>query len=744
MLSMVKNISRETITAIVNGDHWDPFSVLGMHLDSACREQKTGPVVRALLPQAHRVTVIDAATGKPAGELPRVHEAGFFAGPVEGHCELFRYRLRLVTQQGEREIEDPYAFPLILGEMDVHLLAEGTHWRSFEKLGAHPMTVQGVEGTAFAVWAPNARRVSIVGDFNDWDGRRHPMRLHPGCGIWEIFLPGVGPGGRYKFELKTRAGEILLKADPYAFEAEARPRTASVVHGLPRSAARDPDAGEPRKCASDRHAPMAIYEVHLGSWRRVPHEENRYLTYRELADTLIPYVKDMGFTHIELLPVSEFPFDGSWGYQPTGLFAPTSRFGAPEDFVAFVERCHEEGLAVILDWVAGHFPNDPHGLAQFDGTQLYEHSDPREGWHPDWDTLIYNFGRHEVRNFLLSNALFWLEHYKVDGLRVDAVASMLYRNYSRKEGEWVPNRFGGVENLEAIDFIKQMNELVYAHHPDAVTIAEESTAWPMVSRPTHVGGLGFGYKWNLGWMHDTLDYMAKDPIYRKHHHESLTFGLLYAFNENFILPLSHDEVVHGKGSLLAKMSGDRWQKFANLRAYFAFMYTQPGKKLLFMGGEFGQEREWSHDESLDWHLLEEPLHRGVQSLVRDLNHLHRTVFALHELDCETEGFAWIDCHDHENSVISYMRRAVDPDDFIVAVCNFTPVVRHGYRIGVPKAGAYEEILNSDSHYYGGSNVGNVGHIEADAVPMHGLPYSLALTLPPLATLVLRPAGGGRK
>ncbi len=733
MLRKAKSMIEEedAVSAIVNGGHRDPFSFLGMHETTLPKQL----IVRAFLPQAGRVWVIDSASGKAAGELPKLHEAGFFAGLIPKKRKAFRYRLRLDTAEGEREIEDPYAFPPLLGDLDLHLFAQGNHLRGFEKLGAHPMNIHDAAGVAFAVWAPNARRVSAVGDFNGWDGRRHPMRLHPSCGVWEIFLPGVAEGARYKFEIKTRQGDILLRADPYAFQAEPPPRTASIVHGL----ARRPAAVQDKACAnSDRRAPMAIYEVHLGSWRRVAGEGNRYLSYHELADQLIPYVKDMGFTHIELLPVTEFPFDGSWGYQPTGLYAPTSRFGPPEDFRDFISRCHAAGVGVLLDWVAGHFPNDPHGLGWFDGTHLYEHSDPREGRHPDWDTLIYNFGRVEVRNFLLSNALFWLEHYELDGLRVDAVASMLYRNYSREEGEWIPNQYGGVENLDAIDFIRRMNELAYGARAGVVTIAEESTAWPMVSRPAYLGGLGFGYKWNLGWMHDTLDYMSKEPVHRKFHHDSLTFGLLYAFNENFILPLSHDEVVHGKGSLLSKMPGDRWQKFANLRAYFAFMYSQPGKKLLFMGGEFGQAREWNHDQSLDWHLLDGPMHKGVQTLVRDLNHLYRTSAALHHLDCEVEGFAWIDCHDNESSVISYLRRAVDPKDFAVIVCNFTPVVRTGYRIGVPAPGSYSERLNTDSAYYGGSNVGNAGHIGAEAIPMHGMPWSLALTLPPLATVMLWP------
>ncbi|GMV63463.1 MAG: 1,4-alpha-glucan branching enzyme GlgB [Parvibaculum sp.] len=715
------------ISALLAGDECDPFSYLGMHRDASSGKL----VVRTFHPEASAVAVVDRRTGVARAELARVHDAGVFAGTIGRIRKPFPYRLRVDTGAASQLIDDPYSFSSIFGEMDLYLLAEGNHLRSFDKLGAHPMEIDGIAGTSFAVWAPNARRVSVVGDFNGWDGRRHAMRFHPGGGIWEIFLPGVAAGARYKYEIKTRENALLLKADPYAFEAERPPRTASVVAAAPRASVQ-------RRPAADRHAPVAIYEVHLGSWRRVPEEGDRPLTYRELADRLVPYVKDMGFTHIELMPVGEHPFDGSWGYQPTGLFAPTSRYGTPVEFLEFVERCHAEGVGVILDWAAGHFPNDPHGLTQFDGTHLYEHRNPKEGHHPDWKTLIYNFGRNEVRGYLLANALFWLSRYGIDGLRVDAVASMLYRNYSRKEGEWIPNIHGGVENLEAVDFLRRLNELVYGNFPDAMMVAEESTAWPMVSRPTYLGGLGFGYKWNLGWMHDTLDYMAKDPVHRKYHHDRLTFGLLYAFTENFILPLSHDEVVHGKGSLLGKMPGDRWQKFANLRCYLAFMYTQPGKKLLFMGGEFAQEREWNHDESLDWHLLGDPMHVGVQALVRDLNHIYRSTPALHERDCESEGFSWIDCNDAEAGVISYLRRAADPADFAAIVCNFTPVVRRGYRIGVPRAGDYRELVNTDSRHYGGGDVGNAGCVVAEPVPAHGHAQSLVVTLPPLATLVFKP------
>ncbi|MDE2013369.1 MAG: 1,4-alpha-glucan branching protein GlgB [Alphaproteobacteria bacterium] len=621
----------------------------------------------------------------------------------------------------------------LLGELDLYLHAEGRDLYSYRKLGAHPRTIGGVPGTAFAVWAPNARRVSVVGDFNAWSGQRNPMRRHYGAGIWETFVRDAKPGARYKFEIEGAHGGVFLKADPYAFEAELPPNTASIIRGLPQT------APMPEGPAGDRHAPVSIYEVHLGSWRRMPEDGARPLGYAELADQLVAYVKDMGFTHIELMPVAEHPFGGSWGYQPTALFAPTARYGTPGAFRDFIRACHEAGIGVILDWAAGHFPADPHGLARFDGTHLYEHCDPREGLHPDWNTLIYNFGRNEVSNFLMSNALYWLEEFGLDGLRVDAVASMLYRNYSRKDGEWIANKFGGPENLEAVAFLHRLNEQVYARRPRAMTIAEESTAWPMVSRPTYLGGLGFGYKWNMGWMHDTLDYMKKDPVHRKYHHDRLTFGLLYAFHENFILPLSHDEVVHGKGSLLGKMPGDRWQKFANLRAYYGFLYTQPGKKLLFMGGEFAQEREWSHDESLDWHLLSDPLHRGVQDMVRDLNKLYRELPALHRHDCEPEGFSWIDCNDHDASVVTYLRYGADGDDFVVVACNFTPVVRHGYRVGVPKGGPYREVFNSDAACYGGSNVGNDGAVISKAESAHGRPFSLALTLPPLATIVLKPS-----
>ncbi len=729
----------QAVDAIIGATHSDPFAFLGMHAE----ERGCGLKIRAFIPGADSVEVLDAISGKRVSKMRRLRKEGFFISHIRGKTEPFPYRFRV--QFGEEFIEgrDPYSFPPLFGELDAYLMAEGTHLESYKKLGAHPGSLEGVSGVCFSVWAPGASRVSVVGTFNHWDGRRHPMRLHPNCGVWEIFIPGIAAGALYKFEIKSGDGRTLpLKSDPYAFRCEHPPRSACIVEGCGSYAWRDAEWMVRRDEAARHDAPLTIYELHLGSWRRCPEQDNRFLTYRELAEQLVPYVRDMGFTHIELMPVSEFPFDGSWGYQPIGLFAPTSRFGSPDDFRAFIEACHEAGIGVILDWVPGHFPEDEHGLTEFDGTHLYEHSDPRQGRHMDWGTLIYNYGRTEVANFLLSNALFWLDEYHIDGLRVDAVASMLYLNYSREDGQWVPNIHGGNENLEAVSFIKRLNELVYQRHPGAFMVAEESTAWPMVSRPTYLGGLGFGFKWNLGWMHDTLNYFSMDPVYRKHHHDEITFGLLYAFNENFILPLSHDEVVHGKGSILGRMPGDRWQRFANLRAYYAFMYAHPGKKLLFMGAEFGQEREWDHDHSLDWHLLDQPPHRGVQNLVRDLNHLYATSAALHQRDFEAEGFAWIDCHDHAGSILAFMRLGLDTKDIMVVVSNFTPVIRENYRIGVPFAGPYEECLNSDSGLYGGSNVGNLSRVEAETKPSHGQPCSLSLTLPPLATIMLRPVAPG--
>jgi len=721
--------------AIVNGTHQDPFAYLGPHMLADGQF-----VVRAFLPAARQVEILDdasnrllasAANGTPA-------DAGIFeVGLPEGRPG--RYRLRVDWGAKPVDIIDPYQFGPWLGETDLYLFREGTHLTLYERLGAHVVSMEGVGGVVFVVWAPNANRVSVVGDFNGWDGRRHPMRRHPGAGLWELFIPGLAGGERYKYELLNSSNLLLpLKADPFAAAAELPPATASVVCEESRHSWSD--AGwRQRQSGWDHYAsPMMIYEVHLGSWRRRVEDGNRRLTYGELADQLIPYARDMGFTHLELLPITEYPFDGSWGYQPTAMFAPTSRFGTPDDFRAFVDAAHSANLGIILDWVGGHFPNDPHGLVNFDGTKLYEHADPRLGLHKDWNTLIYNYGRTEVAEFLLNSALSWVERYHLDGLRVDAVASMLYLDYSRAAGEWVPNRYGGRENLDAVAFLRRMNETIYARSARCFTVAEESTAWPLVSRPTYDGGLGFGFKWNMGWMHDTLKYMELDPIARSYHHEQMTFGLLYAFNENFILPLSHDEVVHGKGSIFGKMPGDRWQKFANVRAYYSFMYAHPGKKLLFMGNEFAQENEWNHDKSLDWHLLDDPLHRGISDLVRDLNALLRERAPLYELDHDRAGFDWVDASDRSASILTFIRYARRRDDHLLVAVNFTPVVRHGYRLGVPDAGAYEEIFNSDAECYGGSGVRNRGSLVAETLPWHGRAQSVALSLPPLGAVYLSP------
>jgi 1,4-alpha-glucan branching enzyme len=610
------------------------------------------------------------------------------------------------------------------------MVAAGTHFQLYRKLGAHPARIAGAEGVSFALWAPNARSVAVVGDFNGWNTSAHPLRSSD-SGVWSGFVPGAKVGDKYKYAIWGPGGDLLpFKSDPFGFAAELRPATASVVSELPAPRPRIAPSATPY-----RERPIAVYEVHLGSWKRG--EANRFLTYRELAHDLVPYAKDLGFTHIEVLPISEHPFDGSWGYQPIGLFAPTSRFGTPADFRYFVDAVHDAGLGLFIDWVAGHFPNDEHGLAHFDGTQLYEHADPRQGWHPDWNTYIFNFGRHEVSDYLISNALYWLGEYGVDGLRVDAVASMLYLDYSRAEGEWIPNRYGGRENLDAIAFLRRLNEATFDAVPHSTTIAEESTAWPGVSSPTYAGGLGFGFKWNMGWMHDTLEYMKRDAVFRKYHHDELTFSLVYAFSENYVLPLSHDEVVHGKGSILQKMPGDRWQQFANVRLLYSYMYAHPGKKLLFMGNEFAQAQEWRHDFSLDWHVLGDPLHAGMQRLVRDLNHLYASTPALYELDAYADGFAWL-AHDPDASVIALARRSRDANEFVIAICNFTPVVRDNYRIGVPPASAYREIFNSDSAHYGGSNAGNLGRVPVEALPQHGRDQSISVTLPPLGVLYLVP------
>jgi 1,4-alpha-glucan branching enzyme len=710
-------LSREAY-AILEGRHSDPFHYLGPH------DEGGQTVVRAFLPDAATVETI--AEHGEVGALARIHHAGLFAGALPNGAR--RYQLRARFGDHVVDLEDPYRFPPVLSDYDLYLLGEGTQRRLYDKLGAHPLQLEAVDGVAFVVWAPNARRVSVVGDFNGWDARRHPMRRR-GPGYWELFVPHAKSGDHYKFDMIGPKGEHLpLKSDPLAFAAEMRPKTASVVF----DEAHIPPPRPAPAGINARSAPVSIYEVHLGSWRRKGN--NEWLSYRDLAEQLPAYAHDLGFTHVEFLPVSEHPFDGSWGYQPTGLYAPTSRFGTPTDFAALVDACHAHGLGVLLDWVPGHFPDDPHGLAQFDGTALYEHANPLQGRHLDWGTLIYNYGRTEVTNFLVSNALFWLERFGVDGLRVDAVASMLYLDYSRPAGGWIPNQFGGRENLEAIAFLRRFNTEMFGHFPQTTTAAEESTAWPQVSQPVDTGGLGFGYKWNMGWMHDTLRYIGKDPVHRRHHHGDILFGLHYAFSENFILPLSHDEVVHGKRSILGRMPGDNWQRFANLRAYYSFMFGHPGKKLLFMGCEFGQEREWNHDISLDWHLLGQAKHAGIQALIRDLNGLYRAQPALHELDCDASGFEWIITEDANSNTFAFLRKGRDARARCVVVVNFSPNVYYNYRVRVPLPGRWREVFNSDSAHYGGTNVGNVGEVSA----LPGPASALNLTIPPLAAIFLVP------
>jgi 1,4-alpha-glucan branching enzyme len=730
------------VEQIVRGDHRDPFRVLGLHRVSIGGEIRL--VARAFIPGVESAAVVDAAGGAVT-PMERIHPEGFFEAVFPRGAESFPYRLRTETADGQvAEEADAYAFPSTVSEFDLYLIGEGTHLRLYDVLGAHPCEMDGVAGVRFAVWAPAADRVSVVGDFDAWDGRRFPMRLHPGAGVWEIFIPGMEAGTVYKYEIQTGHAGTFLKADPVAFQAEHRPATGSVVAEINGYEWGD-DAWMARRAeAKEECGAFAVYEVHLGSWRRVPEEEDRPLTYRELAHQLADYVSEMGFTHVELLPVMEHPYDPSWGYQVTGYYAPTSRHGGPKDFKYLVDHLHRRGIGVILDWVPAHFPKDAHALRRFDGTALYEHADPRQGEHPDWGTLIFNFGRNEVRNFLIANALFWLDEYHVDGLRVDAVASMLYLDYSRQPGQWVPNRHGGRENLEAIAFLQELNGLVRERLPGALMIAEESTAWPGVTQPPHLGGLGFHLKWNMGWMNDFLRFVEEQPIYRKYHFNLLTFSLMYAFSERFVLPFSHDEVVHLKGSLLAKMPGDDWQKFANLRLALGVMWGHPGKKLLFMGGEIGQWSEWSESRSLDWHLLGGPLHAGIQRFVRDLNALYGAEPAFWEVDFSHEGFEWIDFRDVEQSIVSFLRRGKRPGDELLFVCNFTPVPRHAYRVGVPAEGEYRELLNSDAELYGGSNLGNAGGVASEPVPAQSRPHSISLTLPPLGILVLKrePSGEG--
>ncbi len=725
-------ISDLSILSLVEGTHGSPMDLLGRHVSAK------GTVLRTLQLFAEQVELI-RPDGTPAQVMKKLHPSGVFETEVSD-TRPFAYRYRMTDAAGHTwECDDPYRFPPQISDFDLYLFGEGTQTRLYKSLGARPLMLDGVEGVHFAVWAPNATRVGVVGDFNHWDGRHHPMQTRGSSGVWELFIPGVRPGDAYKYEVKGRDGYLMQKADPLAFAAEMRPRTASVVSRLGAYTWGDADWIARRASADWLHQPTSVYEVHLGSWRRVPEDDNRPLTYRELADQLIPHVKDLGFTHIEVMPVTEHPYDGSWGYQCTGYFAPTSRFGKPDDFRYFVDQCHQAGLGVIVDWVPAHFPKDAHGLAYFDGTHLYEHSDPRKGEHKDWGTYIFNYGRNEVRSFLLSSATFWAEEYHIDGIRVDAVASMLYLDYSREDGEWVPNMFGGRENLEAVDFLKKFNEILHADFPGFLTFAEESTSWPMVSRPTYLGGLGFGLKWNMGWMNDTLRYFHKEPVHRKFHHGDLTFSLIYAFTENFILPFSHDEVVHGKGSMLDKMPGDFWQKFANLRLLYTYMFTHPGKKLLFMGAEFGQWTEWNCNSSLEWHLTQFQPHQQLMRLVRDLNRVYSSHAALHRQDFSWEGFQWIDLHDSEQSILSYIRKNGSEPGFAVCVLNLTPVVREGYRLGVPAPGAYEEIINSDAAIYGGSGVVN-GQIFAEPVPWMGQPHSVVLRLPPLGAVLLKSIG----
>jgi 1,4-alpha-glucan branching enzyme len=733
----ISDPTADKLHAVTVGRCDDPFAVLGPHL----RDGKL--TIRAFLPDAKRVTAVDVATGDKLAALSQTHKSGIWEAVVQDCITVPHYRLEVESPGGLTTFEDTYAFGLVLSEKDVAAIADGSYRHTYNVLGAHPRSMGDVRGVAFTVWAPNAQSVSVVGDFCHWDGRRLPMRRRHIGGLWELFVPGVPLGALYKFEIHAANGEVLpLKADPYGRRSEHPPRTASVVCGDTLDLTWTDDAWRQRRAAaSAADAPISIYEVHLGSWRRVPEHNNRYLTYDELREQLVPYVGDMGFTHIELMPVNEYPFDGSWGYQPVGLYAPTSRFGSPASFARLINACHEANIGVIVDWVAGHFPTDPHGLGYFDGTHLYEHADPRRGFHHDWKTLIYNYGRNEVGKYLRDNALFWLDRYHIDALRVDAVASMLYLDYSRAPGEWVPNIHGGRENLEAVSFLQRMNEDVAAFDGGVRTIAEESTTWPGVTRAPQAGGLGFSYKWNMGWMNDTLRYMSRDPAHRRWHHGDLTFGLSYAFSEKYILPLSHDEVVHGKGSLIGRMPGDRWRKFANLRAYFGFMFCHPGKKLLFMGGEFAQEREWNHNTSLDWHLVSDHFHGGVQKLIRDLNFTYRNTPALHQREHDFAGFNWVIADDADQSVIAFIRYPYGDGAPVLAVCNFTPIPRYDYAIGVPCAGFWKERINTDAEVYGGSNVGNGGGVWTAEQECHGHHHAVRLTLPPLGTLILEHARG---
>lgn len=717
------------ISQILGATHADPFGFLGLH-ESPAGE---GFVLRVFRPETLAMTV--RGSGGEEVEMSRLDVAGFYEAVYPGVKERFRYELTYRFNNGDSlTVVDPYAFGPVLGEQDLYFFGEGNHRHLHDCMGAHLREIDGVAGVSFAVWAPNAHRVSVVGDFNVWDGRVHPMRNHNGT--WEIFIPGIAAGEHYKFEIVGAEGNLFVKSDPFAFFSQHSTQTASITCDRSGYLWKDEAWMQKRAAADPYHGPVSIYEVHLGSWRRRFEEENRFLTYRELADELVSYVGEMGYTHIELMPVAEFPFDGSWGYQVCGYFAPTSRFGSPDEFRELVDRCHQRGIGVIIDWVPAHFPKDAHGLARFDGTALYEHADPRQGEHADWGTLIFNFGRNEVRNFLISNALFWLKEFHIDGLRVDAVASLLYLDYSREDGQWIPNQYGGRENIEAIEFLKQLNQACYEENPGIMTIAEESTAFPGVSRPVDTGGLGFGFKWNMGWMNDSLSYMAHEPVHRKYHHGMATFSMIYAYHENYVLVLSHDEVVHGKGSLVQKMPGDRWQQMANVRMFLSWMFSHPGKKLLFQGIDIGQSEEWNHNQSLPWHLLDYAEHVGIQRIVKDLNQLYVSEPALHELDHEPGGFEWIDHGDAKHSLFTFIRRSRQGETIVVAV-NATPVPREGYRLGVPEAGFYEEILNSDSELYGGANVGSLGGIPSQDHEAHGRPQSIQVNIPPLGTVLFK-------
>ncbi|PYL38620.1 MAG: 1,4-alpha-glucan branching enzyme [Verrucomicrobia bacterium] len=728
----IAGLPPDELNSFLAGTHSDPFRILGPH------RMKDGLVIRAFRPDAQKIDIVlDRQAKTEAIAAEKTHRDGFFCATLPEAARDLDYHFRVTSWEGsELVLRDPYGYGPILGEVDLHLFAEGQHWQIYEKFGAHLRTMGDTAGVHFAVWAPNAQRVSVVGDFNGWDGRVNPMRKLIGSGVWELFLPSVKEGAHYKFEIRTHSGALLLKSDPLAFYNQHGKSTSSLVYNLERYTWSDHEWMEARRQSDWPKSAISIYEVHLGSWRRRTDEGNRHLSYLEFTETLLPYVVEMGYTHIELMPIAEHPFEGSWGYQVTNYYAPTSRFGTPDELRHFIDKCHQAGIGVIMDWVPAHFPKDVHALAEFDGTDLYEHMDPRQGEHQDWGTLIFNFGRSEVRNFLIGNALFWLDKYHIDGLRVDAVASMLYLDYSRQPGQWIPNVFGGRENLDAIFFLKRFNEICYERFPGIMTIAEESTAWPGVSRPTYLGGLGFGFKWNMGWMHDFLQYMSLDPIFRRFHHGNITFSLLYAFQEHFILVLSHDEVVHGKRSLLSKMPGDEWQKFANLRMFYAWMYGHPGKKLLFMGGEFGQWHEWNHDQGLDWHLTELPRHDGLRRLVQHLNYIYKREPALWEQDDSHDGFEWIDFHDADNSVVSFIRKS-RAGEMIVFIVNATPIVRHDYQLGVPAPGFYREVINTDAETYGGSNVGNYGGAQSEDRQWMGREHSIMIHLPPLATVAFK-------